>query len=49
MTSELYQLEALLDIAFKGTGFPVVTDSVRVLHSYYIAFQYFGSYKLVDQ
>jgi len=49
LTSELYQLKVLLHIAFKGTGFPVVTDSVRVLHSYYITFQYFGRYKLVNQ
>jgi hypothetical protein len=47
--SELYQLEVLLHIAFKGTGFPVVTDSVRVFHSYYITFEYFGRYKLVNQ
>jgi len=49
LTSELYQLEVLLHIAFKGTGFRIVTDSVRVLHNYYIAFQYFESYKLVNQ
>jgi len=49
VTSELYQLEFLLHIEFKRTGFPIVTDSVRVIHSYYITFQYFGLYKLVNQ
>jgi hypothetical protein len=49
MTFELYQLEVLLHIPFKGTGFPIVTYSVRLMHNYYITFQYFGRYKLVNQ